>query len=259
MEPVLLWYANRCVRCGRCGTSCPLDALHFTGAAVELNRSLCKKCASCVASCPAKALEMSGQVMSADQLIEAALRDRPFYENAGGGVTLSGGEPMMQYAFLTEFLPMLKAQGVHIALDTAAHQPFERYRALMNWVDLFLVDYKHPDEREHRRWTGVSNARIRENLRAFLAQGASIWVRVPVIPGVNDEIGVQRAIAADLRAMNFTGRVELLPFHRLGASKYEGLDWEYAFYDAQPPDDAAMAAYRAEFAAMGLNIQKDQE
>lgn len=226
--------------------ACPAGALAFREGLIR-DPALCRNCFQCAASCPAGALKPSGRHMSVEEVFEAALRDRLFYESSGGGVTLSGGEPMMQMEEVRELLKRLHEAGIHTALDTAGCQNFDRYEQVLPWTDLFLVDYKLFSAEKHRAFTGVDNGLIRENLRKLTEAGANIWVRIPVIPGVNDDVQELTLIADDLRAMGFSGKVELLPFHRMGAGKYEALGLAYDFADAQPPSEEQMQEFREIF------------
>ena len=167
-------------------------------------------------------------------------RDRDYYNDSGGGVTFSGGEPFLQKEFLLDMLQLSKRAGLHTAVDTAGNLPFGWIEEALPYTDLFLFDCKVIDDERHRAVTGVSNRRILENLRNLGDGRVPVWVRVPVIPGVNDtpqEIGAIAEFLADLPGVK---QVELLPFHHLGAGKYESLGMEYASQSLKPPSESQM-------------------
>lgn len=223
-EPVLMRYANRCIGCGTCREVCGNG----------LRTKDCTRCGICTESCPAEARVFSGQTMTLDELTETALREKRFY-GTSGGVTCSGGEPMLQVGFLEEFLRSLKEHGIRTAVDTAGHIPWTAYERILPYTDLFLVDFKIADERKHREYTGVSRVLIAENLRNFADCGREVWIRMPIVPGVNDTAEDVLAAGAELDAIGFSGRVELLPFHRLGQGKYDALGLPYRFADTDAP------------------------
>lgn len=223
---------NRCIHCGRCGEIC---RRFEPGGGIRIDAPACTGCGRCVEACPVKALSFSGKEMSAAELIEAAERDRPFFENSGGGVTISGGEPLMQRD-LPQILQALRERGVHTAVDTAMNVPWASIEGVLPYTSLFLADLKALDESVHRRWTGSGNRLILENFRRLLNTSAEIWVRVPFIPGANDE--EMPKIAAYLKETAGSRiSLEVIPFHNYAFNKYRSLGMTYAFADVQPPED----------------------
>lgn len=174
----------------------------------------------CADTCFAEALVPAGQSMTADELTEAVMTDIPYYERSGGGVTFTGGECMLQPAFLSEVMRNLKAKKVHTALDTAGNVPREWFESVLPLTDLFLYDVKAVRPSVHKRWTGVSNERILENLFFLIKQKQRIWIRIPYIPGCNDK---EMPLLADLIAPLDVERVEIMPYHKLGEGKYAAL------------------------------------
>ena len=253
LAPVLLHYANRCVGCGHCVSICPQGALNAQAA--KPNRARCQNCFACASACPNEALTPSSYAQAIDDALQAVLADLPFYESSGGGVTISGGEPMLQPAFTGALLHRLHALGVHTALDTAGLVSFARYEAVLPDVDLFLVDYKAFDSALHQRLTGVPNQLIRENIAKLSQQAKALWIRIPIVPGFNDAPGDLEAIARDLAQMGFSGQVEPLAFHSLGQAKYDALDRSYACAQTRPPGPERMAEIRILFAAHGLQVR----
>ncbi len=217
-EPVLR--AGRCLRCGACVDACDHGAVTWQEESPATDRQLCVRCGDCVDSCPTGAREIAGRTMTVDDVLAEVERDRPFYLESQGGMTVSGGEPLHQPEFLLALLREARARELHTALDTSGYGPWEALDRVRPFVDLFLYDLKLVDDDRHRLYTGVSNASILANLRALAAAGHRIVLRMPVLPGVNDDDdNVSRAalLAAGLPGLE---RVALLPYHPLGADKY---------------------------------------
>ena len=210
-EPQMLFYRDRCVACGKCGAVCPQKG------------ATCTLCGRCTLLCPQDAREVCGKRYTVDEVLAEVVKDKPFYESSGGGVTFSGGECMLQIDFLTEILKRCQATGIHTAVDTAGHVPWERFAQILPYTNLFLYDVKCVSEERHIRGTGVSNSRILENLRRLSAEyNGEIHIRIPVIPGFNDDQAEMEQIAAFLQEIRHS-KVELLPYHRMGSHKYAAL------------------------------------
>lgn len=222
--PQLLFFRDKCTGCGRCRDVC---AHQLTA---------CDLCGQCALYCPSDARKRCGQIRSADEIMDEILSDRAFYESTGGGVTFSGGECMLQIDFLLELLRRCRAQGIHTAVDTAGHVPFSSFEQIMPYTDLFLYDVKCMDSARHKTYTGADNARILENLAHLLERGARIWIRVPVIPGVNDSAQDMRALRAFLRIHGRPEKIELLPYHALGEHKYAALGLNARLFKPPTPD-----------------------
>lgn len=255
VTPVLLHYRHRCVGCGTCIKGCPNGALMMDDGVALLNRDRCTACLACTALCPSRALISSSQCMSVNEVVRIVLKDHAFYQNSGGGVTISGGEPMLQFPFVATLLPALRQTGLHVALDTAGLQPWEKYAALLSDVDLFLVDYKIFDATLHRAWTGAANQTIRENIVRLSHAARAMWIRIPIIPGVNDDDTQIQNIAHDLAEMAFSGQVEPLAFHGLGQGKYDASGQIYPFADTKTPTAECMEQIRDIFAREGLHVR----
>ena len=184
-----------------------------------LDRAACTVCGACARECHAGVLEIVGQERTVEEVLAEVLSDRAFYEASGGGLTLSGGEPMMQPAFTTELLAAAKAEGLHCCVETSGYcdaGPLERLRGM---VDLFLYDIKETDAERHRQMTGVSNERILENLRRLHDAGAEILLRCPIVPGVNDRADHFHALARLTDELPRLQGAEIVPYHRLGEGK----------------------------------------
>ena len=207
----MLFYKNKCVNCGKCKELC----------ANSLEK--CSLCGKCIIECQAEARTIAGKEYTADEVVRELVKDKRLYENSGGGVTFSGGECMLQTDFLTELLKRCKEEGLHTAVDTAGHIPFEYFERIMPYTDLFLYDVKCFDAEIHKRYTGVTNELILENLTKLLATDKSVYIRIPVIEGINDSAEEMKRIKSFLDEHGAPENIELLPYHALGESKYEAL------------------------------------
>jgi pyruvate formate lyase activating enzyme len=206
----------RCVRCGQCSEACPQRSAEETVDQADIR---CTRCGMCVEACPTGARQMLGQLMTVEQVLERVLRDRLFYDDSGGGVTLSGGEPLMQPHFSLGLLRACRGQSVHTALDTCGYASRDTLLALAAEVDLFLYDLKCMDDQLHRAQTGVSNESILENLQALAAIHDNIWIRIPLIPGFNDSPDQLESAARFVATLPGARQVNLLPYHKLGTDK----------------------------------------
>jgi pyruvate formate lyase activating enzyme len=202
--------------------------------------------------CPTGALQTVGQTMEAAALVNTLLRDRIFFDESGGGVTFSGGEPLMQAAFVTEALRMLRSEGVHTALDTCGFARWEELRDAASHASLVLYDIKLMDEARHKVATGVSNRLILQNLHALTNIHPHIWIRVPVIPGVNDDEANLEATAAFLQPLPGIRQVDLLPYHATGEAKSARVGMDYAMHGTPSPSNDRLESLAAIFRARGL-------
>ncbi len=222
--PQLAYYENKCVSCGDCTGVCPENAHVFTDGVHTIDREKCIACGKCTEICPAEALMLYGKRMTADDILPVLLEDADFYRSSGGGVTLSGGECLLQADFCAELLKKLKEHGVSTAVDTCGDVPEEAILKVLPYTDIFLYDLKAVDEDVHIRCTGRSNKRILENLRMIDASGASSEIRYPYVPGCNDNQA--EPIAAFLSGLRHITGIRVLPYHNYAGSKYRALDLE---------------------------------
>mgnify|MGYP000849577027 CR=1 FL=1 len=244
--PALQYWDHRCTRCGACVTVCPDHLHHLESGAHRIDRERCTACFRCVDQCYSGALEPSGRRVRISELLPQLLADQPFFAASGGGVTLSGGEPLMQPQFSRALLQACKEAGVHTTVQTCAATSWTHLRSILAWVDLFLIDIKVLDPMAHKQCTGQSNRRILENIRRLAETPAPLVFRIPVIPGVNDRPETIAEIArfvSTLRTPALT--VELVPFHRLATDKYRSLGWTYQAADLCPLSTEAMDSLRA--------------
>ena len=228
----LAFHADKCTDCGQCVQVCHANAHNVINGKHIFDRNFCTVCSRCVDHCPMDALHFYGENISVEKLLKVLLEDREFYETSGGGVTLSGGECLMQAAFCQELLKQLKARGIHTAVDTCGFVPWSSLEAVVPYTDIFLYDIKAYDEDVHIRCTGQSNALILDNLRRLDATGALLDVRVPYVPGWNDD--QMEKIAQMLSQLRHIRKVKVLPYHKFASSKYESLGMENTLPDRTP-------------------------
>ncbi len=234
-DPDLMVRGERCNGCGDCVEACPLGALSIVEGAPVVRRECCDLCGACVDVCLSGALELAGRNVSVDELMEEIERDSLYFDESGGGVTFSGGEPLAQPEFLVQALEACRERGIRTALDTTGYGPTELVDRVAPLVDLFLYDLKLLDPIRHKAIAGVSNRVILQNLTRLVSSGASVLVRVPLIPGVSDDDECLGALAGFLVGLAPTPPVDLLPYHRLGVGKYGRLGRAYRFPDLRPP------------------------
>jgi len=222
-DPEILFDSQKCRLCGACIAVCPAGANQIIQNRVRIDRSRCAHCGRCVEICPAGARRMAGKRMTVGEVMDEAVRDARFYKNSGGGITLSGGEPLAQPAFAFALLERCKQEDFHTALETCGYASWKTIEKLLPLIDLVLFDIKHPDSGAHRRAVGKDNRRILENARKIAAL-KPMWVRVPLIPGFNDSAEIVGRIAR-LVARELNGaRLEILPYNPMGEAKYHLLD-----------------------------------
>jgi pyruvate formate lyase activating enzyme len=256
-QPQVLVMKERCVRCGACRAVCPQNnASAPNGAPMDAPKPFhCLACGACVEACPTGARTLVGRRLGLQNLLQEILTDRIFYDDSKGGVTFSGGEPLAQSEFLQAALLECRRRGVHAAVDTCGLAARDTLLALAPLVDLFLYDLKFLDETRHREFCGASNRIILENLRALAETQAQIWVRVPVIPSVNDRTEELEALAGFVASLPAVRQVNLLPYHRTGMHKFERLAQAYRLPDLTPPSAGEMERAAAPFRALGLQTR----
>lgn len=216
--------SGKCIGCSSCLDSCPESALVLTGQGVIRDRGRCTGCLRCVEICPALAHETIGRRWRIDEILTEIDKESPFFDVSGGGVTFSGGEPLLQPDALVELLRACGRLGIHRAVDTTGFAPTETLLSVARHTDLFLFDLKHMDSSLHHRYTGVPNELILHNLTALSRIGVSIRVRVPLLAGINDDRQNINACATFISSLDAVEGVDILPYHDLAGRKYRKLD-----------------------------------
>ena len=234
-EPELQLFLERCIGCGACFKQCPHQAHVLVDGQRRFRRELCRACGLCVQTCYAEALALAGRYWTAGELLALLLRDQPFYRQSGGGITLSGGEPLVQQAFSLQVLRLCREADLHTAMETAAFCRWDDLEDLLPWLDLIMLDIKLVDDRQHCAATGVSNERILANACRLAEARPPLVIRTPVVPGVNDSDKAIAAIAAFIHDFPNLLYYELMPFHRLAEGKYRSLDLPHQAAGLQPP------------------------
>ena len=233
MQPVVGYTADKCVSCGGCAAVCPNGCHHITNTGHSFDRTQCVACGKCTEVCPVQALDLIGKRMTAGEVMQAVRKDCKYY-GSDGGVTISGGEALMQKAFVLELLRRCKDENIHCALETNGVHRFETYEQVIPYVDLFLLDYKATDSDVHQAYVGCSNTLVLQNLQKLTAAGAQVLLRCPIIPGVNDNAKHFNAIAGLTKAYPRLLGAEILPYHRLGVSKAKRIDTDYQEFETVP-------------------------
>lgn len=246
---------NRCIACGECRDACPMaDALAGDGP-LPGRIDDCLLCGACSEACPTDARRMAGGAMSVEEVMEAVLKDRIFYEESGGGVTVSGGEPLTQPLFTVALLEACRAGGIHTVLDTTGLGKIEDLLEAAAAADLVFYDLKAFDADIHRKLTGVSNEQILQNLQILDREHCDIWIRMPIIPGLNNDPGDMRKTAEFVSGLRHATHISLLPFHRTGLHKFERLGLSHELHHLQSPSDEVMAAAAGIFEGCGLPVR----
>ena len=251
-EPEVVVVESRCVRCGQCIKVCPEADSTTIDAGLPKTIDNCTLCGACVEACPSGARQMIGQMMTVDDVLREVARDCLFYDDSGGGVTFSGGEPLMQPEFLKALLEACKAKGIHTAVDTCGYAPSKCLAAIAPLTDIFLYDVKLINDTKHIEFTGVSNKLILDNLTSLGHIHDNIWIRIPVIPGLNDSAEELEDVARFVASVQGVRQVNLLPYHKTGIHTFKRLGQEYHLSHIVPPSDEYLESLVERFTAFGL-------
>lgn len=238
-KPEIFFDARKCVGCRSCEV-CPYGCHVFTDTEHIFNREKCTACGKCAAECYTDALELVGTEKSVEEVIAEVMKDEAFYENSGGGMTLSGGEPMYQFDFTYELLKRAKENGLHTCIETCGFAKWEQYEKIADLVDIFLFDYKATTPEKHKEFTGVSNELILENLKKLDEKGCKTVLRCPIIPGLNDTEEHFSGIAETANSLKNVLEINIEPYHPLGKGKSELLGKEYFSDDLSFADEDAV-------------------
>ena len=250
----MIFWGDRCIGCGACSTICPSGAIQIKNGIPITEKEKCILCGKCIEKCPAIAREIIGEKLTAEEVIKEIEKDLVFYEESGGGVTFSGGEPLGQSEFLEGLLNGCREKKIHTAVDTSGYIFWEILNKINPKVDLFLYDLKLMDNERHKKYTGVSNEIILENLEKLSSVHNNIFIRFPVIPGINDDYQNIKEMGEFLSSLEIT-QVNLLSYHYIGKDKYRRLGSAYKLATTQPPSKEKLSEVSAILRKFNLNVK----
>ena len=242
IHPELFYDARKCIGCGQCRI-CPQQCHQFNDGIHQFDRTACIQCGKCAEVCPPGALEMAGKEDRIEDVLTEVMKDEAFYRNSGGGLTLSGGEPMLQFKFTLALLQAAKEKGLHTCIETCGFAPEDHYRQIAPYVDIFLFDYKETDPIRHKEFTGVDNTLIRRNLYMLDELGANIILRCPIIPTLNDTDAHFAGIARTANELAHVMEINIEPYHPLGSGKSELLGKSYALSTLTFPSEETVTGW----------------
>lgn len=255
IKPSFSYHKNLCIRCNSCINSCLNGALSFNESGILCNDvNKCTYCNSCIDSCEQKAIKFYGKKYTIDEVVEIVKKDMMFYESSNGGVTLSGGEVLTQFEFVSALLDRLKAEGISTLIETTAYGSFEHLSALVDKCDYVFIDIKHMDDTKHIEAIGVSNKLILDNIKKLKGTKSKVVVRIPVIPTINDGDNIIET-GKFVKSLGYVERIGLLPYEKYGISKYENLNREYTLMDLNTPNKEDMKQYKTKLEELGLKVE----
>ncbi len=254
-EPEPGFRRSRCLRCGLCVEVCPNGAISLVEALPETDGDKCTRCQRCVLECPASAREIIGRTVTPKEIMDEIVKDVIFYDESGGGATFSGGEPLLQPAFLLDLLNRCRAADIHTAVDTTCYAAQEVLMQVAGVADLFLCDIKHMDTDKHEQYTGVPNGPILNNIKALAKAGSRIFIRIPIVPGFNDDMTNIENTARFVRSLGSIDRIDILPYNQGGPEKSARLTGLIGLMRTQPPADDSMASIAAELNGYGFEVR----
>ena len=252
------FYQDLCRHCGSCLKVCSANAHTIREGKHLFESTVCRSCGSCEEVCPGNAMKLYGRKVTVKEAFELALEDRDFYEESGGGVTVSGGEPLAQKEFTLALLRELKREKIHTAIDSCAFVPQKSFEEALEVCDLFLIDFKHADSQKHEALTGRPNELIKSNLQFLSEAGAAIEIRIPFVPGCNDSVENMERTGEFLGKLKIE-EVKLLPYHALAGNKYRALQMGNTLPAVVSPEDEALKKAAEILKKYGLNARSGRE
>lgn len=253
--PELMFRKNRCINCEECVNICSRHALSLTNTKqLSIDRRNCNLCGNCTQKCPTEALTIVGKHTNVKEVMKEIDKDLTFYEESNGGITISGGEPLLQINFLNTLLKECKNKNIHTAIDTSGYTSPKAIEKIKDKADLFLYDIKTMDDKKHKKFTGASNRQILRNLKTLAQNGTDILVRIPIVPGINDNKDNITKTADFILSHNIK-HVCLLPYHRAGIEKYRSLGRRYKLMKTPAPTEEKLNPIKQRLEAFGLSVK----
>lgn len=250
----IMFFRERCSSCGACVKVCRQNAVEIKDGVPWVDEKKCTLCGRCTEFCPNNAREYVGRDITPGELMKEIIKDEVFYDESNGGVTFSGGEPLIHSDFLSEVLKSCRERGIHTAIETSGYAPWSSFEKIIDNVDLFLYDLKLMDSEKHKKYMGVGNETILNNLKELSKRGCSLFIRMPIILGVNDDDTHIDASIKFLKEINPL-QVNLLPYHKMGMDKYKRLSMDYKLSGMERPSDERMAEIADKFIKNGFNTK----
>lgn len=250
----IIYFQERCTRCGVCVKRCEENAIEIKDNIVITDKDKCNLCGKCCDFCQSNAREYVGKEFTVRELMKEIIKDEAFYDESGGGVTFSGGEPLIYADFLKEVLQACNTRGIHTTVDTCGYAEWANFEKILGKVDLFLYDLKLMNDEKHKKYTGVGNKLILENLNRLSERGCNIFIRMPIIAGVNDDDEHINESICYLSNLNII-QVNLLPYHKMGMDKYKRLKMEYKLSGMEKPSDEKMNEIAEKFRKVGIKVK----
>lgn len=253
LTPVLMFYSSRCTLCGKCTISCPNGVHNIIDSKHLIDRSKCISCGKCVKNCFNDALDLDGKTVTVEDIVKIVSEDEEFYAASNGGVTLSGGEPLLQLDFTLELMKQLVDRGIHVLCDTSAQCKTEDLERVIKYCKTFYVDVKANSEQSHSKTVGGSFKRVLENITFLVNNGCDVTVRIPIIPNHNDSVEYLKKVAEAI-APTGVKKVDLLPFHSLCRSKYESIGEKFAYDDVESLSRADVEPLKTAFDGFEVRV-----
>lgn len=249
-NPEIMVQLEKCIACGSCLKACPKNAVISPG---NIDTEICDLCGNCIEECYPGTLELIGKNFQVSEILNEVNKDKLLYETSGGGVTLSGGEPIHQPKFTCKLLKAFKENGYHTVLDTCGYATWDSLKKILRYVDLVFFDLKHMNTIKHKKFTGVPNELILSNLERIVGLGKSIRIRVPLIPGFNDSEEHLKCLSNYLSKLSVE-TLDILPYHKIGVSKYKSLNREYKLKDLKLHTKERLLKIKDLISSYGLNV-----
>ena len=254
-NPQLIFYPDKCIGCGACVQVCPAGAVQVENDTIRYIRENCTNCLECTKNCPSLAREKCGELFTVDRVVREVVKDVKFYKKSGGGITLTGGEPLYQAEFAAALLKACKERHLHTALETTGYGIWRDFSDVLIYTDLVLFDIKHMNPDIHKRLTGVDNKLILNNMKKVARMKIALTARLPLIPGLNDSISNLNQTAEFIKGLETITELHILPYHKLGIYKYGLLAESYALGDLDKPGDDEVEKITVLFERHGLNVK----